>query len=250
MQFSFEMIGRVHTCYTQKFGIPRQAGLSPSAQARIEILPPYNRIEAFEDLKHASHIWVHFVFHQNKRIEWKPKVKAPRLGGNKSIGVFATRSPVRPNPIGLSAVKLEAVEQTKDGLFLVICGGDFLDGTPVIDIKPYVPYCDSIASATNTFAAEAPSMYEVHINNEADQILSTIAIPNFRSLIIETLQLNPAPQYQSVDTNKQYALRLFDFDIHWRFEVNTTGTPTTPCPPEKPIISVLNITSIPPSSPL
>ncbi|MDO6422425.1 tRNA (N6-threonylcarbamoyladenosine(37)-N6)-methyltransferase TrmO [Saccharophagus degradans] len=216
MQFTLNAIGKIHTCYKQKFGIPRQAGLSPSAEARIEIFAPYNRIEAFEELKQSSHIWVHFVFHENRRTEWKPKVKAPRLGGNKTIGVFATRSPVRPNPIGLSAVRLEAIEHSSKGLFLVIRGGDFLDGTPVVDIKPYVPYCDKIDNATNGFAADAPATYSVQFDEEALDKIRAISIANLEPLIIETLQLNPAPQYQTADTSKTYALRLFDYDIHWQ----------------------------------
>lgn len=222
MQFSFSAIGQIHTCYKQKFGIPRQAGLSPSAEARIEIFAPYNRIEAFEELKQSSHIWVHFVFHENRRTEWKPKVKAPRLGGNKSIGVFATRSPVRPNPIGLSAVRLQAIEHSSKGLFLIIRGGDFLDGTPVVDIKPYVPYCDKIEDATNGFAADAPAMYTVEFDDLAQTKISLLAVSGFKQLILETLQLNPAPQYQTANQNKTYALRLFDFDIHWQLvSVNT-----------------------------
>lgn len=227
MHYTFDPIGLIHTCYKQKFGIPRQAGLSPSAQARIEVLAPYNRIEAFEDLSQSSHIWVQFVFHQNKRTEWKPKVKAPRLGGNKTIGVFATRSPVRPNPIGLSAVKLEGLEHTSKGLFLLISGGDFLDGTPVLDIKPYVPYCDALATAHNHFAGEPPTLFEVQFSEEACEKLQTIAIPHFKELIEETLRLNPAPQYQGANAEKWYTLQLYNYDITWRIvdsgsiEVNT-----------------------------
>ncbi|MFT7558989.1 MAG: tRNA-Thr(GGU) m(6)t(6)A37 methyltransferase TsaA [Flavobacteriales bacterium] len=233
MTFHFDEIARVHSCYKQKFGIPRQSGLSPSVRSTIEILPPYNRIEAFEDLKHSSHIWLQFVFHKNNRVTWKPKVKAPRLGGNRSASVFATRSPVRPNPIGLSVVVLEGIEKTSEGLFLTVSGADLMDGTPIIDIKPYVPYCDCLPEAENSFAAQAPVFFEVVIPDLVRKDLLATAIENFDVQIIETLRTNPAPQYQrgrqrdgqrkdgcesqeeSAQVLRSYVVQLYNFDIHW-----------------------------------
>lgn len=217
-EFSFSAIGFIHSCYPQKFGIPRQAGLSPSAQSTIMIQKPFNRIEAFESLSSASHIWVQFVFHANSRQSWKPKVKAPRLGGNKSISVFATRSPVRPNPIGLSAVKLESINYQNGELSLLISGGDFLDGTPVLDIKPYIPYCDHIDDAHNDFAEAPPKVMHIEFSEQVEKAMASATIDNFKEIIRETLALNPAPQYQNQDTARRYALALFDYDIHWQFE--------------------------------
>lgn len=222
MTFTFTAIGQVHTCYAQKFGIPRQSGLSPSAEARIEIYPPYNRIEAFDGLQTASHIWLQFVFHENKRQQWKPKVKAPRLGGNKTIGVFATRSPVRPNPIGLSVVRLEQVIEEQGKLFIIIRGGDFLDKTPILDIKPYVPYCDALSDATNTFADSAPVRYPVIFVEDIRAAVIASAVKNFQQLIIETLEINPSPQYQKLvdGKSKVFVVRLYHFDISWQIVGN------------------------------
>src|SRR3954463_4060851 len=140
MDFIFPAIGIIHSCFKEKFGIPRQPGLAPLATAQLELLPPYDNRAALEGLETCSHIWLQFVFHANKRDAWKPKVKPPRLGGNKSLGVFATRSPTRPAPIGLSVVKLDGISEADGKLFLNLSGIDLLDGTPVLDIKPYVPY--------------------------------------------------------------------------------------------------------------
>ena len=125
MHFQFPVIGILHSCFKEKFGIPRQPGLAPLAKAQLELLPPYDDPAAVEGLESASHIWVQFVFHGNSRATWKAKVKPPRLGGNKTMGVFATRSPVRPAPIGLSVVKLEGIEQREGKLLLNLSGVDF-----------------------------------------------------------------------------------------------------------------------------
>lgn len=139
MTFSFQPIGVIHSCFKEKFGIPRQSGLVTAAQATLELHAPYDCPEALVELEGFSHIWVTFVFHQSMRDNWKATVRPPRLGGNQRIGVFASRSPFRPNPIGLSAVQLESID-CKDGhCQLQLRGADLLDGTPVLDIKPYVP---------------------------------------------------------------------------------------------------------------
>lgn len=218
--FTFETLGTVRSCYKQKFGIPRQAGLSPSASAVIEISAPYSQIEAFEALSTSSHIWVQFVFHESDTGSWKTKVKAPRLGGNKSISVFATRSPNRPNPIGLSAVRLHKIECVGDKIELHISGGDFLDGTPVLDIKPYVPYCDVISDATNSFADAPPGALNVEFSEIAKQALSTISDEGLAALIVETLELNPAPQYLKPEHGRRFHLQLHEFDIEWVLESN------------------------------
>src|SRR5690606_9813700 len=131
--------------------------------AEIELLPPYDDPAAFEGLEGTSHLWIQLVFHANRREAWKPKVKPPRLGGNKSLGVFATRSPTRPAPIGLSVVSYNG-RRTRDGKLLVaISGVDLLEGTPVLDIKPYVPYVDLVPAAQNRVAAQPPAVMAVEI---------------------------------------------------------------------------------------
>lgn len=146
-------IGTIHSCFKEKFTIPRQPGLVKQAKATLELIEPYNRKEAVRGLEEFSHIWVVFVFHKNEsRGQWKPTVRPPRLGGNKRVGIFASRSPHRPSPIGMSAVKLEGIEESKDKILLHLSGVDLLDGTPVLDIKPYIGYADSIEDSYDGFA--------------------------------------------------------------------------------------------------
>lgn len=229
MHFNFPAIGIIHSCFTDKFGIPRQSRLAPLATARLELLPPYDDINALDGLENCSHIWVQFVFHANKReqdnkISWKPKVKPPRLGGNKTLGVFATRSPTRPSPIGLSVVKLEKFYTENGNVFLDLSGVDFLDGTPVLDIKPYVPYADSVTEATNRFAEAAPSLIAVCFNSEADIFCTHYTANNniqLKELIRQILQQDPRPQYQEIDTARIYGMQLFDMDIRWHYETET-----------------------------
>ena len=155
--FSFEPVGVIHSCFKEKFGIPRQPGLAPDARAVLELLPPYNRAEAVRGLEGFSHVWLSFIFHACLGEPWKPTVRPPRLGGNRRLGVFATRSTHRPNPIGLSAVELEKIEAAPGRVLLHLKGVDLLDGTPVLDIKPYLPYSDNIPGALGGFAPEMPA---------------------------------------------------------------------------------------------
>ena len=221
MHFQFPTIGIIHSCFKEKFGIPRQPGLAPLAKAQLELLAPYDDPAAIEGLETTSHIWVQFVFHANSRESWKPKVKPPRLGGNKSIGVFATRSPVRPSPIGLSVVKLEGIQQLNGKLLLNLSGVDFLDGTPVLDIKPYVPYVDSISDAANTFADAPPAFIPVQLTAkqltfcaEYQQTTGT----DLAGLICQVLQQDPRPQYQTPSVDKIYGMKLLNLDLRWRYQ--------------------------------
>lgn len=221
MQFEFPAIGIIHSCFKEKFGIPRQPGLVPLAKARLELLPPYNDLNALDGLEHCSHIWVQFVFHANRREEWKPKVKPPRLGGNKSLGVFATRSPVRPSPIGLSVVKLDGFFEENGKVFLSLSGVDLLDGTPVLDIKPYVPYVDKVDEAINKFAAEAPNLISVVIPDEKAKFCTDYQQKtgtNLAELIRQILQQDPRPQYQTPEAERIYGMKLLDVDVRWRYE--------------------------------
>jgi len=221
MNFTFPVIAVIHSCFKEKFGIPRQPGLAPLALAQLEFLPPYNNPAAVEGLEGCSHIWLQFVFHANDNDEvWKPKVKPPRLGGNKSIGVFATRSPNRPTPIGLSVVKLESIEQRDGKLLLNLSGIDLLDGTPVLDIKPYIPYVDIVIDAVNDFAPAAPVFIPVTINHEQRLFCTDFQQQtgtNLAELIKQILQQDPRPQYQTPTIDRIYGMRLLNLDVRWHY---------------------------------
>lgn len=155
--FTFTPIGMIHSCFTEKFGIPRQPGLVPAAQASLAVLPPYDRDEAFRGIEQFSHLWIIFVFHGIAAGKWQPTVRPPRLGGNRRIGVFATRSAFRPNPIGMSTVALTGVRRQQDGFYLDLAGVDLLDGTPVLDIKPYSAGLDEAQQKEANFARRKSS---------------------------------------------------------------------------------------------
>lgn len=220
MHFTFPAIGIIHSCFKEKFGIPRQPGLAPLATAELELLPPYNDPSALDGLEGASHIWVQFVFHANSRNEWKPKVKPPRLGGNKSLGVFATRSPTRPAPIGLSVVKLERIVARDGKLLLQLSGIDLLDGTPVLDIKPYVPYVDLVPEATNRFAGTRPELIAVEFSAETAAFCAEYRLKthiDLASLVRQILQQDPRPQYQQPEPERIYGMNLLDLNVQWRY---------------------------------
>jgi tRNA (Thr-GGU) A37 N-methylase len=171
----------------------------------------------------CTHLWIQFVFHANKRKEWKAKVKPPRLGGNKTLGVFATRSPTRPAPIGLSVVRYRGVSERKGKLFVQISGVDLLEGTPVLDIKPYVPYVDCVLEAENSFADAPPELIAVDI----PATLMAVCVEYWQrtgtdlaGLITQILQQDPRPQYQQLDTERIYGMRLLDLDVRWRYRQN------------------------------
>jgi len=224
-----QSIGRVHSCFKQKFGIPRQPGLVAEACAEIEILSPYDRDEAFRGLESCSHIWVIFVFHQCQNLNgpenWKATVRPPRLGGNQRVGVFASRSTFRPNPIGLSVVKFEGMLRRASGLYLQISGVDILDGTPVLDIKPYLPYADSLAEARHGYAPQAPEpVGQLRFSEQAMSQCQQYAqrypggYAPLRSLIEKLLRLDPRPAYRAAtaEPGDVYAMRLLDFDLQWQ----------------------------------
>ncbi|MFQ5487471.1 MAG: tRNA (N6-threonylcarbamoyladenosine(37)-N6)-methyltransferase TrmO [Gammaproteobacteria bacterium] len=222
-EFAFPPIGIIHSCFKEKFGIPRQAGLVSRASASLEVLPPYDREEAFRGLEEFSHIWVTFVFHASIREHWKPTVRPPRLGGNRQVGVFASRSPFRPNPLGLSAVALTGMRRERGRLLLELEGGDFLDQTPVLDIKPYLPYADCIEHAHGGYAAEAPSVHhQVCFSAQAleacrrhEQRLGV----DLQGFIRQLLAYDPRPAYKSSASNEHtFAMKLFDFDLKWQIE--------------------------------
>lgn len=220
--FKFNQIGIIHSCFKEKFGIPRQPGLVTEAKATLELLPPYNRAEAVRGLEEFSHIWVTFVFHACLTAEWKPTVRPPRLGGNKRLGVFATRSTHRPNPIGLSVVKLDNISLENGKVVLNLSGVDLLDGTPVLDIKPYLPYADMVDDATGGFAPDAPQIkFDVQFSEQARQLCHQIktAEIDLQTLIAQLLSHDPRPAYYGEDeARKRFGMRLLDYDVKWEIE--------------------------------
>jgi tRNA-Thr(GGU) m(6)t(6)A37 methyltransferase TsaA len=223
VNYTFEPIGIIHSCFKEKFGIPRQPGLVPEAEARLEILPPYNRAEAFREIEGYSHLWITFVFHAAMREQWSATVRPPRLGGNRRVGVFASRSPFRPNPIGLSAVKLKALKCQDDQVSLLLAGVDLLDGTPVLDIKPYVPYTDALPNALAGFAPEPPpAALEVSFSEDAEIFLQGLAAQeaeHLQRLIRQILENDPRPAYLADNpARREFGVHLYDYNVRWQVD--------------------------------
>jgi tRNA-Thr(GGU) m(6)t(6)A37 methyltransferase TsaA len=219
---TFFPIATLYSCFKEKFGIPRQMNLVPDAPGRLVFHPAYADMDAVRDLEAFSHVWLIFVFHQTLDSAWSPLVRPPRLGGNRKTGVFATRSPFRPNPIGVSAVKLEQVEQTGQGPVLHLSGVDILDATPVLDIKPYLPWADTIAGADGGFAGNRPDpRLQVRFSREAQLQCRKLKdrIPGLASLIIQILENDPRPGYHAGSAGKKdkiYGIRIYDLDVKWQ----------------------------------
>lgn len=227
--YSVKPIAIAKTPFSQKFGIPRQAGLV-AFPATINLLPPFHCYQAVEGLEQVSHLWISFVFHQHVDKEPQLQVRPPRLGGNRKLGVFATRSSFRPNSLGLSLVKLEKIEQTEQGIVLHVLGLDVLDGTPIVDIKPYLPYADSINEAFNHVAPDAPSpRLTVLWQAQALAVLSNQwqdKSTTYKHYIEQIIALDPRPAYKQKQSIGEYAMQLFGLDIHWCMQSNTTALVT------------------------
>ena len=218
MQYTIDEIGIVHSCYKDKFAIPRQARLVTAATASIELFPPYNEIEAVRGLEDFSHLWISFIFHRHINKGWSPIVKPPRLDGKQRFGVFATRASFRPNPIGLSLVEIDFIEQKGAQLFIHIKGADLLDKTPVIDIKPYVPYSDSIADAKGGFTDQIKeNLFIVNFSKEADKACEQASqkYPQIRQFIQQLLAIDHRPYYFK-NIEKNYSTRVYDYDLTWK----------------------------------
>lgn len=220
---SLEPVGVIRSCFTKKFGIPRQPGLVNEVSAVIELLPPCNNEQLVRGLEGFSHIWILFLFHDSMEEGWKNMVRPPRLGGKKRVGVFASRSPFRPNPIGISAVKLEKVEAGRGKLSIHIKGADLMNGTPVIDIKPYLPYADAIPDATGGYAVEEPEIkFEVLITGNAKKCCEeeeALGREGLSSLIINALSTDPRPAYYNEKhEGAVFGLTLWDMDFKWKVE--------------------------------
>ena len=218
MNFEFQAIGFIQSCYKEKFGIPRQPGLAPAAKGQLKLVAPFNHPDAVRGLEKSSHLWLQFVFHQCLRDHWKPTVRPPRLGGNERIGVFATRATFRPNPIGLSVVKLEEIEINGQDVILHLSGLDLVEGTPILDIKPYIPYVDQVAEAENTLASESPEILPVIWSEVAQRQLISYEgqFGSFKTLVDQVLQQDPRPAYRkSQSEDKIYGIQLSEANVRF-----------------------------------
>lgn len=207
-------IAHIESLYPSKFGVPRQAGLV-KAPARVVFEPEYRVAEAVRGLEEFEYVWLIWQFHLAEREGWSPTVRPPRLGGNKRMGVFATRSPFRPNAIGLSSVRLLRVENDASlGPVLYVEGADMVDGTPIFDIKPYLPYADSHPDARGGFAQEAPEA-TLEVEDQAGMLARLDE--NTRRALVATLANDPRPHYQN-DPNRVYIMPFAGWEIHFKVD--------------------------------
>ena len=215
--YSMRVIARIHSDFSSKFGVPRQSGLVDALESTVVFEPEFRNADALRGLEGFSHLWLVWVFDQAIRETWSPTVRPPRLGGNQRMGVFATRSPFRPNPIALSSVKLAGIEQTAEfGTVLKIRGADLMDGTPILDIKPYIPYADSHPDAVGGFAsAPAGETLKVHIPPE----LMALVPENRREALRGVLAHDPRPHYQD-DPERVYGFGFAGLEV--KFSVDGT----------------------------
>ncbi|MBQ6601488.1 MAG: tRNA (N6-threonylcarbamoyladenosine(37)-N6)-methyltransferase TrmO [Clostridia bacterium] len=213
-----KIIGHIETDFKEKFGIPRQSGLVAESKGRILFEKEYNVPEAFRGLEDFSHIWVLWQFSEAVRETWSPTVRPPLLGGNRRMGVFATRSPFRPNSVGLSALKLDRVEITeKEGVVLHVSGADLLDGTPIYDIKPYLPYADSIPDAVGGFTE---TLEERRLEVIFPYALLEKINADKKSALIAVLAADPRPSYQH-DPEREYGMSFADYEVRFRVDGKT-----------------------------
>lgn len=213
-----EIIAKIQTDFPAKFGIPRQSGLVEALKGRITFTPKYRNPQAVYGLEGYSHIWLLWSFSENHREGWSATVKPPRLGGNRRMGVFATRSPFRPNDIGLSCVKLERVEiDPKEGPVLYVSGVDLMDGTPIYDIKPYIPYTDCHPDAVGGFS---DAVREYRLEVVFPEELLELFPPEKREAICYVLEQDPRPAYQT-DENRRYGVMFAGFDVRFHVKDGT-----------------------------
>lgn len=213
-------VATLRTPFVDKFGVPRQAGLAEHALGTIEFLPPFDDAAMLDGLEGFTHIWLLSCFHETADQGWRAKVRPPRLGGNSYLGLWATRSPFRPNPIGLSAVRLLSIE-TAPRVRLHVAGVDLVDGTPLLDIKPYVPYADAIDDALGGFAAERPTIaLQVRFSETAERAAAALLLdPDTRALISEVVGLDPRPGYQGGSAaSRTYGARISGLDVRWQVD--------------------------------
>lgn len=212
-----KIIAHIQSDFPTKFGIPRQSGLVESLQAQIVFEPEYRSADALRGLSDYSHIWLIWEFSEARRERWSPTVRPPRLGGNRRMGVFATRSPYRPNPIGLSCVKLEGINwDTENGPVLLVSGADLMDGTPIYDIKPYLPFVDSHPEAIGGFA---DAVRDDGLQVECAEKWLAVIPETQRQAVLDILAQDPRPHYQQ-DPERVYGMEYAGMEIRFRVEKN------------------------------
>ena len=218
MDFEIHPIATMHSDFPTKFGIPRQSGLVDTLCSTIVFEPKYRNADALRGLEDFSHLWIIWQFSEAVRSEWTPTVRPPRLGGNTRMGVFATRSPFRPNSLGLSCVRIIGIEHTQEhGSVIHVAGADLMNGTPIFDIKPYIPYCDSHPDALGGFTTNAADfLLEVDIPSDLLNILPE----SKREAAIEVLSHDPRPSYQK-NNKRIYGLNFAGYDIRFQVDDNT-----------------------------
>lgn len=211
-------IARIHTDFSEKFGVPRQAGLAPSLTGKIVFEPEYRNVRAVRELDGFSHIWLIWEFSQCSDLKFSPTVRPPRLGGNRRVGVFASRSPFRPNRLGLSCVKIEKIETDGENApTITVSGVDMTDGTPIYDIKPYIPIADCIPTASEGYTAQTKN-YKISVN--CDEKLLSIIPENKRQALLELLSNDPRPAYND-EEGKEYGVTFAGFNIRFKYENNS-----------------------------
>lgn len=215
--FEITPIAHIRSDFPTKFGIPRQSGIVTNLRSMIVFEPDYSDPEALRGIDGFTHLWLIWQFSKAIRSDWSPTVRPPRLGGNARVGVFATRSPYRPNSLGLSSVKLEAVEFHKEfGTVLIVSGADLMDNTPIFDIKPYIPYTDSHPDAVGGFASTpVEKKLEVIVSDDMMQLIPE----NKRNGLVSILALDPRPQYHN-DPERIYGFEFSEFEIKFRVQAN------------------------------
>lgn len=228
--YSFAPIAVIRTPFTQRFGIPRQPGLVPEARGEIRFRNDPDFQHALKGMELFSHLWIVFVFHSHGGNKWKPTIRPPRLGGKEKMGVLASRSPHRPNPVGLSVCKIEKIDlQAKGGPVIEVSGVDLLDGTPILDVKPYIPYADSVPDANPGWAHGEIRKTPVHFEPKALKKVLMIEAQgqkNLKSLIEQLLTIDPRPGFQRRDLppdadhsqGKDFGLLVKEWDVHWKIE--------------------------------
>ena len=210
-QHTVKVIARIRSDFQTKFGVPRQSGLVEALRAEIIFEPEFRNPDVLRGIEGFSHLWLIWQFSAAVREDWSPTVRPPRLGGNARMGVFATRSPFRPNPIGLSCVRLEGVEQHAEGPVLVVSGADLMDGTPIYDIKPYLPYADCKADAAGGFAPQRAAELAVEFPPE---LLARVP-EDKRTALTGVLAQDPRPHYQS-DPTRIYGMSFAGMEVRFR----------------------------------
>lgn len=215
---ALKQIGMIRTDFPEKFGIPRQSGLIDELRSTLVFEPEFRVPEALRGIEQYSHLWLIWEFSKAVRDGWSPTVRPPRLGGNTRMGVFATRSPFRPNPLGLSCVRLVGVEyNTPEGAVLHLAGADLMDGTPIYDIKPYLPYVDCKPGASNGFAlAQQEGVLEVHLPEELAARIPPEKLPALKAVLAQ----DPRPQYIS-DPEREFTMSFARFEVSFTVSGNT-----------------------------